>query len=125
MGLMDKAKEAALKAKAEAQQLAQQGQAKVAEIKETREEAELYKNLGQAYYAEQRKGGGHDAVEAALAALDAHVAAAAAADSAASSAAPPPSAPAAPPPSAPAAPPPSAPAAPPPSAPAPPPPAGP
>lgn len=69
---MDKAKEAALKAKTEAQQLAQQGQAKVAEIKETREEGELFKALGEAYYAQQRKGGSADAVAAALAALDTH-----------------------------------------------------
>jgi hypothetical protein len=77
MGLMDKAKEAALKAKAEAQQLAQQGQAKVAEIKETREEGELFKSLGEAYYAEQRKAGSHDSVATALTALDAHFASAA------------------------------------------------
>ena len=77
MGLMDKAKEAALKGKAQAQQLAQQGQAKVAEIKESRGEGDLYKSLGEAYYSEQRKGGDHEAVTAALAALDAHFAAAA------------------------------------------------
>jgi hypothetical protein len=75
MGFMDKAKEAALKGKAQAQQLAQQGQAKVAEIKESREEGELFKTLGEAYYNQQRKGGDAAAVSAALAAVDAHFAA--------------------------------------------------
>lgn len=75
MGLMDKAKEAALKGKAQAQQLAQQGQAKVAEIKETREEGELFKSLGEAYYNQQRKGGDAGAVATALGAVDAHFAA--------------------------------------------------
>jgi hypothetical protein len=77
MGIMDKAKEAALQAKAKAGQVAQQGQAKVAEIKEGREEAELYRTLGEAIYAEQRKGGDHAAVETALTALDEHFASAA------------------------------------------------
>src|SRR3954454_1632207 len=75
MGIMDKAKEAALQAKASAQHIAQQGQAKVASVQQSREEAELFKNLGEAYFSEQRKGGGHDAVAAALAALDGHFAA--------------------------------------------------
>lgn len=74
MGLMDKAKEAALQAKAKAEQAAHQGQAKVAEMKDSREEAALYRALGEAVYAEQRKGGSHDAVVTALAAVDAHVA---------------------------------------------------
>lgn len=78
MGIMDKAKEAALQAKVKAGQVAQQGQAKVAEIKEGREEAELYRALGEAVYQEQRKGGDHAAVETALAALDKHYADAAA-----------------------------------------------
>jgi hypothetical protein len=75
---MDKAKEAALQAKAKAGHVAQQGQAKVAEIKESREESELYRTLGEAVYQEQRKGGDHAAVETALTALDAHFASAAA-----------------------------------------------
>jgi hypothetical protein len=75
MGFMDKAKEAALKGKAQAQQLAQQSQAKVAEMKESREEGELFKSLGEAYYGQQRKGGDATSVTAALAALDAHFAA--------------------------------------------------
>ncbi len=74
MGIMDKAKEAALKGKESAQHLAQQGQAKVSEIKENREEHELYASLGEAVYNEQRKGGDHAEVEKALTALDAHFA---------------------------------------------------
>lgn len=67
MGFMDKAKDAALQAKAKADQARQQGQAKVTEMK-------LYRSLGEAVYAEQRKGGSHASVETALAALDAHFA---------------------------------------------------
>ena len=77
MGYTDKAKETALQAKAKAEQVAQQAQAKVAEIKESREQAGLHRALGEAVYAEQRKGGSHDAVVTALAALDAHFARAA------------------------------------------------
>ncbi|HEX3336789.1 MAG TPA: hypothetical protein VHS54_10030 [Jatrophihabitans sp.] len=76
MGLMDKAKEAAEKAKASAQHMAQQGQAKVAAVQQGRSEAELHKALGEAYFNEQRRGGDHEAVAAALAALDEHYAAA-------------------------------------------------
>ncbi len=76
MGLMDKAKEAALKGKQSAQHLAQQGQAKVESVQQSREEAALFKTLGEAYYGEQRKGGDHGAVATALDALDAHFAAA-------------------------------------------------
>jgi hypothetical protein len=75
MGLMDKAKEAALQAKASAEKVAQQGQARVASVQQGREESELYKTLGDAYFKEQRKGGDHGAVASALAALDAHFAA--------------------------------------------------
>jgi hypothetical protein len=78
MGLMDKAKEAALQAKASAQQMAQQGQAKVATMQQTRNEGELYRTLGEAYYNEQRRGGNHEAVVAALRTLDEHFASAAA-----------------------------------------------
>ena len=76
MGFMDKAKEAAQQAKAQAQHMAQQGQAKVNAVQEARSVGELYRNLGEAVYAEQRHGGGHEAVETALAALDAHFASA-------------------------------------------------
>jgi hypothetical protein len=74
MGLMDKAKEAALQAKASAQQMAQQGQAKVASVQQGRSEAELLRALGEAFYNEQRRGGDQQAVIAALGALDAHYA---------------------------------------------------
>lgn len=74
---MDKAKEAAEKAKVQAQQMAQQGQAKVQDVQRTRTEHDLYQKLGQACYAEQRRGGDHLAVESALSALDAHFASAA------------------------------------------------
>ena len=57
MGFMDKAKEAALQAQQKAQQLAQQGQAKVADVQQHRTEAELYRTLGEAFYTEQRRGG--------------------------------------------------------------------
>jgi hypothetical protein len=73
---MDKAKEAALQAKAQAQQIAQQGQAKVATIQESRSVGELYRTLGEAYYNEQRHGGDRQAVVAALTALDQHFASA-------------------------------------------------
>jgi hypothetical protein len=72
MGIMDKAKEAAQQAKASAEKLAQQGQAKVQEVQKHRSEAELYRALGEAYYAEQRRGGDHAQVTAGLEALDAH-----------------------------------------------------
>src|SRR3954452_20715325 len=77
MGFMDKAKEAAQQAKTQAQQLAQQGQAKVATIQQGRSEAELFRTLGEAYYAEQRRGGDKEAVTTALTALDEHYASAA------------------------------------------------
>jgi hypothetical protein len=76
MGLMDKAKEAAQQAKASAEKLAQQGQAKVAEVQKNRSEGELYRSLGEAYYAEQRRGADHAAVMKAVEALDAHFASA-------------------------------------------------
>jgi hypothetical protein len=86
MGFMDKAKEAALQAKVQAQQIAQQGQAKVATMQQGRSEAELFRTLGEAFYNEQRRGGDHEAVVAALGALDQHFAAAAAAGDASSAA---------------------------------------
>ena len=78
MGLLDKAKEAAIQAKASAQQMAQQGQAKVASAQHGRSEGDLYRALGEAVFNEQRRGGDHDAVVAAVAAIDAHLAAPAA-----------------------------------------------
>jgi hypothetical protein len=107
MGLMDKAKQAAMQAKEQAQHMAQQGQAKVAQVQQGREAGDLYRALGEAYYSAQRHAGDQAAVDAALSALDAHAAAAAAApapDAGAAPAAPgggavpPPPSPAAPPP---------------------------
>lgn len=78
MGLMDKARDAALQARDSAEKLAQQGEAKVAEVQHWWSGAQLYRALGEAYYAEQRRGGNHEAVVAALTALDRHFAAEAA-----------------------------------------------
>lgn len=89
MGFMDKAKQAAMQAKESAQQIAQQGQAKVASVQESRSVGELYKNLGEAVYRAQRQGGDQAAVDAALAALDQHFAQAAAASPSPGSAPPP------------------------------------
>jgi hypothetical protein len=85
MGFMDKAKEAALQAKASAEKMAQQGQAKVATMQESRSVGELYRTLGEAVYAEQRHGGDRAAVGAALDALDQHFAASAGPGAAATS----------------------------------------
>jgi hypothetical protein len=83
MGFLDKAKEAAEKAMASAQQAAQQGQAKVGAYQQGKSENELYRTLGEAFYREQRSGGDRLAVQGALDALDAHMTAAAAAAQAA------------------------------------------
>ena len=65
MGFLDKAKATATQAMA-------QGQAKVGAIQQSRAEADLYRTLGEATYQAQRQGGDPAAVEAAVAALDAH-----------------------------------------------------
>jgi hypothetical protein len=74
MTLLDKAKLAAEKATARAQQGMQQGQAKLDAIQTKRRADALLRELGAAYYAEQRHGATHYPVEAALRALDAHAA---------------------------------------------------
>lgn len=74
MGFMDKAKQAAMQAKESAQHVAQQGQAKVASVQQGRNEGELYRSLGEAYYNAERRGGDRDAVTSALTALDQHFA---------------------------------------------------
>ncbi len=74
MGFLDKAKEAAAQAQQKAQQGLAQGQAKVGEMQSKRQGDSLLHDLGAAYYAQQRSGGSADAVSAALAAIDAHVA---------------------------------------------------
>ncbi len=75
MGFMDKAREAAQQATTKAQQGLAQGQAKIDEVQTTRAGDGLLRDLGAAFYAEQRSGGSHEAVVAALGAMDAHVAA--------------------------------------------------
>ena len=75
MGFMDKAREAAQQAATKAQQGVAQGQAKLDEVQTARAWDKLLRDLGTSYYAEQRSGGPHQAVVAALSALDAHVAA--------------------------------------------------
>lgn len=72
MTLLDKAKVAAEKAAARGKQGVQQGQAKIDAIQTKRKADALLRELGSAYYAELRHGGGHDAVEAAVDALDSH-----------------------------------------------------
>lgn len=67
MGFLDKAK-------ATAAQAMQQGQAKVEQIQQSRQESELYKTLGEVVYKAQRQGGDQAAVDAALTALDNHFA---------------------------------------------------
>ena len=67
MGFLDKAK-------ATATQAMQQGQAKVEQIQQSRQESELYKTLGEAVCKAQRQGGDQAAVDAALTALDNHFA---------------------------------------------------
>jgi hypothetical protein len=67
MGLMDKVK-------AQATQLAHQGQAKLSEIQVRRQADGLLRDLGAAVYAAQRQAGPHEPIEKAMAALDAHVA---------------------------------------------------
>jgi len=74
MGFLDKAKEAASQAAAKAQQGVAQGQAKMETMQAKRAADGLLRDLGAAFYAEQRAGGSRDAVMQALAALDAHAA---------------------------------------------------
>ena len=73
MGLMDKVKAQAEQAVAKAQQGVAQGQSKLDAMQTKRREDALFRNLGAAYYEQQRKAGPSDAVAAALAAVDAHV----------------------------------------------------
>jgi hypothetical protein len=72
MTLLDKANVAAEKAAAAGKQGMQQGQAKIDAIQTKRKADALLRELGAAYYAELRHGGGHDAVESVVQALEAH-----------------------------------------------------
>lgn len=75
MGLMDKVKQQAGQVAEKAQKGAAQAQAKFETVQSKRTADTLFRDLGASYYAEQRQGGGHDAVSNALAAIDAHVSA--------------------------------------------------
>lgn len=66
-GFLDRAKE-------QAQRGLAQGKQKVDEVQQQRAGADLLKRLGAAYYAERRGTGSPDATQAALQALEAHVA---------------------------------------------------
>src|SRR5690348_15064435 len=71
---LDRARVAAERAKAAAQQGMQQGQARLDALAAKRRGELLLRDLGAAYYAEQRHEGSHEAVVRALAVLDSHVA---------------------------------------------------
>jgi len=75
MGLMDKVKQGAGTALNKAQQGVNQGKAKIDQAQSKRQWEGLLHNLGAAVWAEQREGGSSDAVTAAWAALDEHLAA--------------------------------------------------
>ena len=73
MGLMDKARQAAQQAAAMAQEGLSQGQAKIEALQVQRTGNELLRQLGEAFYAEQRTVGDREAVVRALAAVDQHI----------------------------------------------------
>jgi hypothetical protein len=73
MGLMDKVKAQAEQVAAKAQQGMTQGQAKLDAMQAKKQGDALLRDLGAAYYAQQRTGGSADAVTDALAKVDAHV----------------------------------------------------
>ncbi|HZU72830.1 MAG TPA: hypothetical protein VE990_08680 [Acidimicrobiales bacterium] len=74
MGLMDKIKAQAEQVATKAHEGSAQVQAKFDAMQSKRTTDSLLRDLGAAYYAEQREGGPHDAVESALTALDTHAA---------------------------------------------------
>ncbi len=74
MGFMDKVKAQAQQVAQQAQQGIAQGQSKLDEMQARKQADALLRDLGAAYYAEQRTGGGSDEVLAALRKIDAHVA---------------------------------------------------
>ena len=73
-GFLDKAKQAAQQALDEAKKGIDTGQAKLDEHQAKRETDRLLAEVGAAVYAQHRQGGSTEAVTAALAAVDAHVA---------------------------------------------------
>ena len=74
MGLLDKVKAQAEQVAAKAQQGVSQGQAKIEEMQAKKQGDALLRDLGAAYFAQQRSGGSAEAVSQALAKVDAHVA---------------------------------------------------
>ncbi len=74
MGFLDKARDAAQQAATKAQQGMAQGQAKLGEVQSKRASDGLLRDLGAAFYSEQRQGGSSEAVVSALRAIDTHVA---------------------------------------------------
>ena len=73
-GFLDKAKQVAQQAIDEAKKGVEQGQHKLDEASAKREASKLLAALGAAFYAEQRSGGKRADVDAALQAVDQHVA---------------------------------------------------
>lgn len=74
MGLLDKVKAQAEQAVAKAQQGVAQSQAKIDEMQAKKQLQGLLRDLGAAYYAQQREAGSAEAVQSALGAVDAHIA---------------------------------------------------
>ncbi|TWP35223.1 hypothetical protein [Leekyejoonella antrihumi] len=72
MNFADKAKEAAAQASQIVQQGVAQGQTHLDEVQNRQHTGVLMRRLGEAFYAEQREGGPHEPVVAALEALDQH-----------------------------------------------------
>jgi|SRR3954449_12907030 hypothetical protein len=73
MGLLDKVKAQAEQVASKAQQGVSQGQAKLDAMQAKKQGDALLRELGAAYFAQQRSGGSADAVATALAKVDAHV----------------------------------------------------
>lgn len=74
MGFMDKIKVQADQLAKQAQAGVAQGQTKINELQAKRTADGLLHDLGAAVYAAQRQGGPHDPIESIMAALDAHAA---------------------------------------------------
>jgi hypothetical protein len=74
MGLLDKVKEQAGQIAEKAQQGVAQGKDKLEDLQAHKRGEGLLRDIGEAYYAQVRHGGPTSAVDAALRAMDAHVA---------------------------------------------------
>lgn len=73
MGFLDKARDAAQQALSQAQQGVAQGQTKLDELQTKRAVDGFYRDLGAAFYAEQREGGPRQAVVDALGDVDRYI----------------------------------------------------